>query len=285
MSNKFTKIFLLNQTNIIQFVQKALNKTEHIIIDKIKASVEPLKQQAIKDIEDISKEEDEFERGIGKSSIAEYRKILRIVKKGLSAVDPIQLFNDFIVKDHKLNLKDYSLLPSPVRYGNGKIDVYNLSDPLAGGIQEPSELSDEKQTEINEMGNEAILHNAQHNLWPEKDSFNVLTRPKNNRANVVNVPFNDLSKRSDAKNYEIFDKKHKRWINYDPEYIANWPSPRSNVQWAIGFKSIPSATTDSQYTPAVDQYTAFVREFMSFIIRTWSKTKETKELESILDMF
>ena len=285
MGKDFTKIFLLNQSNIAKFVQNVLSKTQHIVIDKIKGSVEPLRQQAIKDIEDISKGEDEFERNIGKSSIAEYRKILHIMKKGLSVVDPISLFNDFITKDHKLNLKDYSLLPTPSinAYGRG-VDVYNITDPLAGGIQGKTSLSTKEQAKVNERGNEAILSAAKHNQWPERQSFNVLVRPKANRANITNISFNDLSDKPDANNYEIFDKKQKRWTSYDPEYVAQWPSTQG-VQWAIGFKSTPPETVDSEYKYETNQYKDFERKFTSFVIRTWSKSQETRELESILEMF
>lgn len=227
LKEKYSHILVLTTPNIQKFVNNVINTTQQIIANKIKSSVEPLKRNALEEIENIDKSDSDFQQSVmsGKSNIFEYRAILRIIKYGIKSLDPVAMFNEFILNDHKTDIRNYDLLPTPAtNYYSKMQSPYDTSDPLSNEPPRNTTISPEKQKELNETGYHAITKSARQNNW---NTYNA-----NADTNWKPLPVDEswaiaFKRDSNVDEYRDFKRKFiiysiKRWSrNEDAIEIEN----------------------------------------------------------------
>ena len=73
-----------------------------------------------------------------------------------------------------------------------------------------------------------------------------------------------------SKQYDMWDEDRRRWVPFDPAYVSNFKVD-STRNMAIAFKDIGS-------------YNNFVRRFVLFALRPYTRAPELKAMEDVLNI-
>ncbi len=310
---KFEKILPINKDFIENFTMNAFKKFENILIDKMKNNTELLKQKATADIgqEDIS--DDELN-----ASILEYRKALKLVEKGVAGINATKVFRDFLVKDTRINLGEYSLVTANLPHANpykekgqtwGKekwieMDqqkgLSNINDILGVGLSNYTGTDD------------GML--AQKARKEEGKGFSALrprmitVRPKTDRNHIMQIDANQFLKafsdnhlnandyemktadkptfttyRKDKKGKILTDRKTGKPIKIVKDrWVPFDPTYIENIKTTDGVPSVAIAFRGDDY---INEYNNFVRRFIVYALRTVIKTPENKVLDDMMNLF